>query len=58
MNELSTYQVYTTSPKGAFRLRYEGTDEDKALEEYNKLIDANKPRLLNRDKKEVMQWGI
>ncbi len=58
MNELNTYEVYTTTPRGAFKEVYKGTSEDEALKAYNKLIDQNKPRLLNADGRTQMFWGI
>lgn len=58
MNELNTYKVYTTTPRGAFKEVYKGDSEEEALKAYDKLLDANKPRLLVEDGKDKMYWGI
>ncbi len=44
----NTYAVYSVTRSGSFTQKYEGTDEVKALEAYNKLVDANKPRNLTK----------
>jgi hypothetical protein len=60
---MTLYTIYTLTPKGGFSKRYEGGDIDKALAAYNKLVDQNKPRLLNRKEgddvtRNVMHWGM
>lgn len=44
MTTLTTFTVYTLTPRGSYSYKYEGTDREAAQKAYNKLEAADKPR--------------